>query len=90
MKFTEKVVKELLQIRGIKNPRALFGKKKFESLMNFAHGKSAGIRLSTIHLLAKMLNVPAGFIIRILFLGRKIGDETINWRYKSFDRDVLW
>ena len=77
MKFVKKVVKELLQIRGIKKPKALFGRKKYQALMDFADNYGTGVCLSTIKMVAKMLNVPPSFIVRMYFYGR-IYDETIN------------
>lgn len=65
MRFLKKVLKELLYVKGIKQPYKYLGKVEYDILYNRTRSVKAKQR-ATLSYLAKKMDVPASFIKRII------------------------
>ena len=66
MNLLKKTLKELLYVRGIKQPFKYLGEGDYKELFNSKCNMAKTKRRSTMNKLARKLNVPASFIKRIM------------------------
>ena len=87
MTFMEEVIKRLLQVKKIDEPRQVFG-MKYKVLQELMISRGIETRINTIKVSSQLLNVTPSFIMRMYQLGR-IKDERIGKRVKNSNRNIL-
>lgn len=73
--MVEKVVRELLEVKGIEKPYAHFGGSDYSAIMSVATHNGVETKISTLRKVAKLLDVPAKFLARMFQLRRIDEDD---------------